>query len=277
MRRAALIFTAALICAATGCVQQDRYDNAVMSSRSLKEQLVAAQQERDVANANIQTVREQLTQARAENDALQAQINDLNLAMDVQVQKYDDMLRRVSQLEFSPLPAELEEALDHLAAAYPDLLTFDADRGLLRFSSDFSFDSGSAELTPEAAATLATLADILVAEPADAFELRLVGHTDNVPVERPATLRKHPTNVHLSVHRAIAVRAELVAAGVEPERIQVAGYGEFRPIVPNGPKGARENRRVELLLVPARSTSAARMPEANVPTAVPAEMDVPQK
>ena len=56
--------------------------------------------------------------------------------------------------------------------------------------------------------------------------------------------------MHLSVHRAISVRKALAGAGVEPARIQVAGYGEFRPIVPNGPKGAAENRRVDLILVP---------------------------
>ena len=108
-------------------------------------------------------------------------------------------------------------------------------------------------LKAEAAATLAMLADILNAEEASAFELRVIGHTDNVPVERPRTKALHPTNVHLSVHRAISVRGALVEAGVEPMRIQVAGYGEFRPIVPNGAKGAAANRRVELLLVPIRT------------------------
>ena len=135
---------------------------------------------------------------------------------------------------------------------YPDLLSFDADHGLLRFSSDFTFDLGSAELRTDAEATIVTLADILNSDDASSFELRLIGHTDNVPVERPSTLQRHPTNVHLSVHRAISVRDLLVAAGIEAARIQVAGYGEFRPIVPNGKKGAAENRRVELVMTPKR-------------------------
>lgn len=277
MRRAVSILTVALIWGGTGCVQQDRYDNAVLSSRSLKEQLVAAEQERDVASANLGTVREQLTAARDENASLRTQINDLNIALDTQVQKYDEMLRRVSQLEFGPLPAQLEEALDQLAAAYPDLLDFDADRGLLRFSSDFTFDLGSAELRPDAAATIATLADILNSDIAAPFELRVIGHTDNVPVEKPETLRRHPTNVHLSVHRAISVRTSLVEAGVTPGRIQVAGYGEFRPIVPNGKKGAKENRRVELLMVPMSRTIAAQSVLATETPAVPPDPNVPEK
>ncbi|MHC4709901.1 MAG: OmpA/MotB family protein [Planctomycetota bacterium] len=266
MRRVAPIAAIAMLCAGSGCVQQDKYNDTVLSNRALKEQLVAAERDRDTANANVGELRGQLTQARAANSDLETQIIGLNADLDTQARRYDELLTRVSQLEFGPLPVELEEALDHLAAAYPDLLTFDASRGLLRFSSDFTFDLGSASLKPDAAATIATLADILVAPEAAPFELRVIGHTDNVPVERPRTKQLHPTNMYLSVHRAISVRDELVAAGVEPPRIQVAGYGEYRPIVPNGVKGAAANRRVELLLVPLRTESAKRAAEAEMQT-----------
>jgi len=252
MRRAVMIATGALVLAGIGCVQQDRYDNTVLSARSLKEQLVAAERERDTTRANLDDVRSQLSEARATNVQLQDQVVAVNADFEDQVAKYDELLRRVSQLEFGPLPIELEMALDHLAAAYPDLMSFDAAHGLLRFSSDFTFDLGSAEVRSNAEATLVTLADILNSDEASSFELRLIGHTDNVPVERARTLQRHPTNVHLSVHRAISVRDLLVAAGVDAARIQVAGYGEFRPIVPNGKRGAAENRRVELIMTPKR-------------------------
>ncbi len=256
MRRAASITSVALLLAATGCVQQDRYDNTVLSARSLQEQVVAAEQDRDTARANLDQVRGQLAEARTTNDDLQGQVTRLDGDLDLQARKYDQLLRRVSQLEFGSLPPQLEEALDHLAAAYPELISFDAGQGLLRFSSDFTFDLGSAELKSDAEATMMSLADILNSDDASAFELRVIGHTDNVPVERPSTLRRHPTNVHLSVHRAISVRDAMVAAGVQPDRIQVAGYGEFRPIVANGTKGAAENRRVELVLVPMKTAAA---------------------
>jgi chemotaxis protein MotB len=256
-----------MLCAGSGCVQQDKYDDTVLNNRSLKEQLVAAQHDRDAADANVRELRQQLGQARTTNSDLETEITGLNVDLDAQARRYDELLTRVSRLEFGPLPVELEEALDHLAAAYPDLLTFDASRGLLRFSSDFTFDLGSAAVKPDAAATIATLADILNAPEAAPFELRVIGHTDNVPVEKPRTKQLHPTNVHLSVHRAISVRDALVEAAVEPARVQVAGYGEFRPIVPNGPKGAAENRRVELLLVPMR-TAASRALDAELPPAL---------
>jgi chemotaxis protein MotB len=258
MRRVAPVAALIVLCAGSGCVQQDKYNDTLMTNRTLKEQLVAAQRDRDTANANVEELRQQLATARSANRGLETQVLGLNSDLEAQARKYDELLRRVSQLDFGPLPVELEEALDALAAAYPELLTFDADRGLLRFSSDFTFDLGSVALKPEAEATIATLADILNAPEAAPFELQVIGHTDNVPVERPRTKQLHPTNVHLSVHRAISVRDVLVASGVEPARIQVAGYGEFRPIVPNGIKGAAENRRVELLLVPMKSAMPDR-------------------
>ncbi len=263
MRRAVMIATGALMLSGIGCVQQDRYDNTVLSARSLKEQLVATERERDTTRANLDDVRSQLSEARTTNVQLQNQVVAVNADFEDQVAKYDELLRRVSQLEFGPLPVELEMALDHLAVAYPELLSFDAAHGLLRFSSDFTFDLGSAEVRSDAEATLVTLADILNSDEASSFELRLIGHTDNVPVERPSTLQRHPTNVHLSVHRAISVRDLLVAAGVDAVRIQVAGYGEFRPIVPNGKKGAAENRRVELVMTPKRP-DVVSLPDAAV-------------
>ena len=260
MTPAAVIMTAfiAPVLIGTGCVQQNKYDDTVLATHSLKEQLVASERESSTVVANLEEVRGQLIEAKATNASLREQVAAINSDFTEQANKYDELLRRVSQIEFGPLPVELEMALDHLASAYPDLLSFDADHGVLRFSSDFSFDLGSAELRADAESTIVTLADILNSEEASPFELRLIGHTDNVPVERPSTLRRHPSNIHLSVHRAISVRDSLVAAGVEPARIQVAGYGEFRPIVLNGTKGAAENRRVELVMVPRQPEVATR-------------------
>ncbi len=250
MRRAASITSVAFLIVGSGCVQQDKFDHARMSVLTQEEMILSLEQELDGAKTDLRTARKQLTEAKAQNGSLQTRINGLNEQVQTQARRYDGLLRRVSQLEFGPLPVELEVALDQLASAYPNLLSFDATTGMLRFASDFTFDLGSAELKPNAAATIATLADILNAEQASPFELRIIGHTDNVPIERPATRQKHPTNMHLSVHRAISVRKALTGAGVEPARIQVAGYGEFRPIVPNGSKGAAANRRVDLILVP---------------------------
>ena len=72
---------------------------------------------------------------------------------------------------------------------------------------------------------------------------------------RAATKAKHPTNWHLSAHRAISVQKILAGAGVAESRTAVVGMGEFRPIEPNKANkgGNPRNRRVEMYIVPAKS------------------------
>ncbi|WP_333490074.1 OmpA family protein [Acidocella sp. MX-AZ03] len=55
-------------------------------------------------------------------------------------------------------------------------------------------------------------------------------------------------NMGLSVKRAKAVAAQLVADGVPANEIEMHGYGETHLLVPTGP-GVREpqNRRVEII------------------------------
>jgi outer membrane protein OmpA-like peptidoglycan-associated protein len=99
---------------------------------------------------------------------------------------------------FGPLPVDVEAAIQRLAASYPDVLSFDAKRGMLRFASDFTFDLGSVALKSEANETLRALARILNTETALEFEARIVGHTDNVGTRA--------YNQGLSERRALVLR-----------------------------------------------------------------------
>ncbi|TVS06616.1 MAG: OmpA family protein, partial [Phycisphaerales bacterium] len=126
--------------------------------------------------------------------------------------------------------------------------SYDADRGMLRFASDLTFGSGSDALSDEAKRSIRQLAEVLKGAGAQ-YDVDIVGHTDNVPIGNPATRERHPTNMHLSVHRAISVRNELRSAGVTAEKMRASGWGEHRPIVANNPSGGTvQNRRVEIYL-----------------------------
>jgi len=95
------------------------------------------------------------------------------------------------------------------------------------------------------------LAGIIDSPAAADFDAVIVGHTDNIPIVKPETKAKHPTNWHLSVHRAISVMNVLRGGAVAPDRLGVMGYGEYRPAVANDTKANRaKNRRVEVYLVP---------------------------
>ena len=254
MRRAVSITTvvclSSLTLLSTGCVQQDRFDQLVTTNRTLKEQIINVEEDRDVANANVATLRGQLTKTKSENDNLRMRINAMDIEFGDQETKLSQAMTRITQMPVRPLPYQVELALVDLANAYPELLSFNPEVGMIRFASDLTFDLGSVALKPAAAATIATLADVLNTPEATSLEVQVVGHTDNVPIGKPSTRQAHPTNVHLSVHRAISVRKALMSAGIDPARIQAAGWGEHRPIVANGKRGAAENRRVELFLSP---------------------------
>ncbi len=292
MRRSAQLFTVtafiALPLMAGGCVQQAKYDQLVMANRSLQEQLNATEEERDTAKANLEAVRQQLARSTEEHtkeyNAMQRRLAALESELQAMGGDYDELLRRLAGLDFGPLPEETTAALEALAAQHPDMLTFDAKRGMLRFASDFTFGLGSADLTSSAASSLTSLARILNSPAASNFEVRIVGHTDNVPISRPETKAKHPTNWYLSAHRAISVGNALMSSGVNPKRIQVAGCGEHRPVVANAPRGgAAQNRRVEIFLVPMSDLSAPMAAGQGTPSetspsvAQPTRIDEPMK
>jgi flagellar motor protein MotB len=79
------------------------------------------------------------------------------------------------------------------------------------------------------------------------------GHTDSVPVAKPATLEKYPHgNLQLSVARAIEVAAILTGAGnIARDEVVVAGFGPSEPLVANDTAEHRQlNRRVEIFVSP---------------------------
>jgi flagellar motor protein MotB len=94
-----------------------------------------------------------------------------------------------------------------------------------------------------------TLRDIATALNKGDWPIEVVGHTDNVPVKKPETLKKYPRgNIELSTARALAVAEFLIkSGGVSASRIVCVGCGEHHPIADNRTdEGRRKNRRVEI-------------------------------
>lgn len=112
---------------------------------------------------------------------------------------------------------------------------------ILDFKSDATFDSGSAELKPEAISEMDRVAEIINRYPNT--NIRVEGHTDSVGSEE--------FNLKLSEQRAQAVKDALVSRNVAASRIQVIGFGESQPIADNNTESGRlQNRRVSIIIVP---------------------------
>ena len=122
------------------------------------------------------------------------------------------------------------------------------DRFVLQ--SEIIFNSGSATIGDKGKkkiSEITTLLKIITKKIPNKIDwiIQIEGHTDNVPI----STEDFPSNWELSVARAIAVSKIMIINGIEPNRINVAGYGEFRPLVRNSNKqNKKQNRRIELKL-----------------------------
>jgi chemotaxis protein MotB len=118
------------------------------------------------------------------------------------------------------------------------------------------FASGSATPNPQATATLGRIATSIGPSP---YDVRVEGHTDNVPMHSAI----FNSNWELSAARASAIgRLLLGLKAIPPERLSVAGYGEFHPVATNDTaEGRAQNRRVDLVVMP-RTSIAYAAPQA---------------
>ncbi len=179
-------------------------------------------------------------------------------------------------LRLAGLNPETDRALQALAAANSDLIRYDSARGMLQFTSDLTFDAGSDVVKPQATASLQKLAQIMQSSAASEYDLRVVGHTDNQRIANPATAKKFGTNRHLSAYRAIAVESALRQGGMPGARIEIAGWGEYRPMVANSSKGGTAaNRRVEIYVVPSAFSTGSPAP-ADAPETAPSRPVTPE-
>lgn len=272
-RMPALTLAGLLVSAAGfgGCVSQRAYDDLVHENRALKSRNVELQGRIDDLSTTEAALRRQLIATPDAMAGLESAhaltLQQLNEAR----RMIADLERRLDSMEFAQLDPVTDEALRRLAARYPNLIRYDPDRGMLQFASDLTFDSGSAVVRNDAKASLTALADILRSPDASGYDVRIVGHTDSQRISS-ATAQRHPTNMHLSAHRAIAVRDELIGLNVPATRVMAAGWGEHRPAVPNTATGnTPQNRRVEIYLFP--STEGPVSAPASTPSGQGAVID----
>ncbi|MDH3582965.1 MAG: OmpA family protein [Phycisphaerae bacterium] len=239
---------AVLSCLSIGCVAQNRHEGLEEAYRRSQEQvseLMARNQELD---QRIQVLQGSPDEQAAEIARLSAERSDLMAKIDQWRTKYEDLSRRPAAGPIV-LPAEVDKALREFANVHKDVVDYDAAKGMVKFRSDLTFAPGSDRISDAGRTSIMALATVLTAEAASGYEVRVVGHTDSVPIGKPSTRQLHPTNWHLSAHRAISVRSQLEKAGVPAVRTTVAGYGMYRPVEQNQKRGAEKNRRVEVYLV----------------------------
>lgn len=115
------------------------------------------------------------------------------------------------------------------------------ERDNIRILEKIYFESGKDTIQTRSNALIDEIASTLNNYPG-ILKVRVEGHTDSVGSD----IR----NLRLSQARAESVVRALVGAGVDPSRLDAAGFGEMRAIANNDTEeGRQENRRVEFIIV----------------------------
>lgn len=123
------------------------------------------------------------------------------------------------------------------------------------------FDSGLAELRPEAAVMMERIGGVLAVQ-AKEFRILVEGHTDDTPV----TSGRFPSNWELSSNRASAVVRMLESKGISKNNLRPVGLADIQPVSPNRDASGQpivanqaENRRIVIRVqkqLPPRSATS---------------------
>ena len=115
---------------------------------------------------------------------------------------------------------------------------------VLTLTNEILFQSGTAVLKKRSYKALANIAAII--KKFD-FEIKIEGHTDN----RPILKGPYASNWELSAARALSINKYFIEEQkISPEKLSIAGYGEYRPVVENDSVFNRaKNRRVEIIFI----------------------------
>ena len=262
-----LTLTALALTLASGCVSQSEHDALAKELGETRAALVRAEGQSTSLEAALQQERVKIKQLEAQIGALNEQIRVANAQLLTADEKLALTLKDRSRLKASV--DEMKEALalarrqrelaearvgvfKQLLARFQTLIDTGKlqvkivdGRMVLVLPSDVLFASGSTKISDDGKNSLIEVTKILTT--LEQREFQVEGHTDNVPIN---TERFH-SNWELAAGRAIEVTNVMIGAGLAPERLSAASYGEFRPAASNADDpGRAQNRRIEIVWMP---------------------------
>jgi chemotaxis protein MotB len=126
------------------------------------------------------------------------------------------------------------------------------------------FQSGSTQLGPQTLPVLAAIVKIVGPEKMD---IRIEGHTDNVPIHND----KYDSNWELSTARATEIiKLFITKFSIAANRLSASGYAEYFPTASNDTaEGRATNRRVDLVILNSISDAGVPTPSVVAPEAIP--------
>ncbi len=181
-------------------------------------------------NQEIATLKDNVTSLEQYNAGLQKQVATLSAANKQARKDYSALVARLNK-DVKKGQVQVKE--------YQNMMT-------VELAEQLFFATGSATLKGEGKEVLQDIGEALKDKEYEGKIIRVVGHTDNVPI----ATSMFPSNWDLSVARAASVVRYLQEVGIPPERMIAAGRGEYSPVATNDtPEGRMENRRIEIMMI----------------------------
>ena len=278
MRFHAITFVAAAVGLTSGCVTKNTHEALQREFDQTRQQLSGEVDERNAQIASLQAAIAEQEQVRATQDQ---HIEGLEVALEQREAELDSTRAIADEAEaklatalassrnmraaVDEMKAALREAGDRRLATEARIAEYRRvlakfkrliDSGTLKVEvidgrmvlvlpMDVLFASGRAQLSEAGTATISDVGVTLATFAERRFQVE--GHTDTVPI----STSRYRSNWELASARAQGVLRALLAAGVSPDALSAASYGEHRPTATNDDEpGRAKNRRIEISIVP---------------------------
>lgn len=248
-----LVAVAVALACCLACVPKKDYDLSLAENAELKTRITGLEATLAERDATIARLEAELAGVRAELAAAVKDLADTKTSLSAKSSDVERMKTALAELERRKAEAEASlKTFRDLVARFQKMI----DAGTLRvkvidgrlvveLATDILFPAGSASLSKLGKETIAAVGAVLASIPDRDFQI--AGHTDNVPIGN----EQFPSNWELGSARAIGVTKILIEAGLPPDRVSAASYGDTLPVAPNDTKeGKAANRRIEIVIVP---------------------------
>ncbi len=136
-------------------------------------------------------------------------------------------------------PGNPEKMSDNEISRMRSILNSIHTEEVLFISDKINFEVGSATILPDSYDELNKIIKIIQAKK---VKVRIEGHTD---IQGTASF-----NQTLSIKRSESIKKYLISKGIDPDHLEIAGYGSSKPVASNTtPAGRSINRRVEFIII----------------------------
>ncbi len=150
----------------------------------------------------------------------------------------DVVIEKVTVPHVSPDTVAITENGEEYEETSFDISKIEVDSAIVLKNIQFEFNKS--DLLPSSYHEIDKLYRLMTANPG--IRVKLEGHTDNIG--------SYDFNLKLSERRVETVAAYLISKGIDPDRVEYAGYSYDYPLVPNDtPEGRAVNRRVVFKII----------------------------